>query len=131
MTTKHNIPGGLPWGAYGTIIGRIQNLRDAALVIQEVPLNGSGFDDIRKQIEAWAAGLFLEIGRLLPLPEGLKATPEQRDVIGKLRARAMIERNSMGEPQPELGGGAVMIEERYKSGGSIWLGIEPDGYTHS
>lgn len=37
----------------------------------------------------------------------------------------------VGEPVPYIGGGCVMVQVQRESGGSMWLGIEPDGYTHS
>lgn len=38
----------------------------------------------------------------------------------------------VGDPQPTIGcNGAVVVQCFYSEGGSMWIIIETDGYTHS
>ena len=65
----------------------------------------------------------------------MKLTKEQIESIAVLKERW----HKISEPTPEIGGrGAVMVECFYsgdcqngESGHSMWVGIEPDGYSHS
>ena len=66
----------------------------------------------------------------------MKLTKEQIESITVLRERW----HKISEPTPEIGGnGAVMVECFYAGpvstlapgGHSMWIGIEPDGYSHS
>jgi hypothetical protein len=57
-----------------------------------------------------------------------KLTKEQLESLAVLRERW----HKISEPTPEFfGNGAVLVECFYSGGGSMWIGIEPDGYRHS
>lgn len=54
-------------------------------------------------------------------------TEAQKAAYAKLQARWA----RVAAPQKEICGAAALCECFYGAGGSIWVGIEPDGYTHS
>jgi len=57
-----------------------------------------------------------------------KLTKEQLASLAVLKERW----HKISEPTPEFSGnGAVMVECFYRTGHSMWVGIEPDGYRHS
>ena len=55
------------------------------------------------------------------------STEAQRAALERVRERY----TRIGTPQREVCGSAILVQCFYADGGSIWLGIEPDGYTHS
>lgn len=58
----------------------------------------------------------------------IKLTEAQKKSLAVLKERWV----RVGKPQLELnGGGAVLVQCFYRSGHSMWVGIEPDGYRHS
>ena len=38
---------------------------------------------------------------------------------------------TVGDPSPMFGESCIMVEVTGESGGTMWLGIETDGYIHS
>lgn len=54
-------------------------------------------------------------------------TFEQYRAVGVQKKRW----TKVSEPVPYIGGGCVMVHVEGESGGSMWLGIEPDGFVHS
>ena len=62
---------------------------------------------------------------LYPTGDAATLTSDQRIALEKVADRWQM--GSPVEVSPMLGGdGAVMVNV-----GSMWLGVEPDGYTHS
>jgi hypothetical protein len=62
---------------------------------------------------------------LYPTGDAATLTPAQHTAMVKVADRWQM--GSPVEVSPMLGGdGAVMVNV-----GSMWLGVEPDGYTHS
>ena len=57
----------------------------------------------------------------------MELTKEQKKSYEKLKDRW----HKVSEPTPEICGGAAMVQVFYESGGSMWIGIETDGYSHS
>jgi hypothetical protein len=58
---------------------------------------------------------------------GIDGTDKQR-----LAYRNLIERwEKVGLPQISLGMDCWMVHVKGETGMEMWLGIEPDGYTHS
>ena len=55
----------------------------------------------------------------------LEGTEEQHAAYGRLLERW----SKVGQPQS--GFGCWMVEVTGESGNTMWLGIEPDGHTHS
>ena len=58
---------------------------------------------------------------------GIDGTDEQRQSYRKLIDRW----EKVGLPQISLGMDCWMVHVKGETGMEMWLGIEPDGYTHS
>ena len=58
---------------------------------------------------------------------GIDGTDEQKESYAKI-----VERwETVGMPQISLGMDCWMVHVKGETGMEMWLGIEPDGYTHS
>ena len=58
---------------------------------------------------------------------GIDGTDKQRQAYRKLIDRW----EKVGLPQPAIGIDCWMVHVKGETGIEMWLGIEPDGYTHS
>jgi hypothetical protein len=58
----------------------------------------------------------------------MELTKEQQAAYERLKGNWF----KVSEPTPEIcGHGAAMVQVFYESGGSMWIGIEKDGHSHS
>ena len=57
----------------------------------------------------------------------MELTTDQQAAYNRLRDSW----TTVGDPSPMVGSECIMVEVTGASGGTMWLGIETDGYIHS
>ena len=89
-------------------------------------------------VEDLIKGMIVQSGNdaTVALAEGVGGTVERfvQLMNDQAKALAIVRKRwpKVSEPAPMIGGnGCVLVHVQGESGGSMWLGIEPDGYTHS